>query len=212
MVKYTTALLTLVIASPAYGQTCLGLPTFSAQPAHVNAAIDFADSATVYAGGIGAGSDKALFGTIGGGVVRYKNNNEQAKFGFLEFGYQIALGSLQLCPVAGGTFGAGPDDATAQIKVTSRTATVGGALAYEISSGSFAIVPNGGIRYNYFSDKIDERDIGSATETSSAVMADLGLSLILRRRVSLQPVLHVPLGGDNRETTFGVFVSIAFGW
>lgn len=211
MVKCIVVLLTFVLASSAYGQACLGLPSFNTHPAHVNATVEFADSATVYAGGIGAGSDKTLFGTIGGGVVRYKNNNEQAKFGFLEFGYQFGLSALKLCPIAGGTFAAGPDDDAAGIKVTSRTATAGAAVGYEISSGSFAIVPNGGIRYNYFSDKIDEADIGSATETSNAVVADIGLSLILRRRISLQPVLHAPLSGDNRETTFGIFLSIALG-
>lgn len=203
-----TVLLVLAMvlsASKVDAQTCLGLTSFAVGKAHVNASVDLPDSATVIAGGLGAGTHNSIFATLGGGVVRFEGMNGTSRFGFLEFGYQLPLGKLQICPVGGGTFGTGPDDEF--VKVTSRSASVGAAAGLPLGAGPVALIPNAGVHYIYFSDRVDEEGIGRETHTSNATVADLGLSLLLKSRVVLQPVVRVPItGGGN--TNLGFFLSI----
>ena len=202
----TAVLLGLAImlsASVSSAQTCLGLPSFAVGKAHVNASVDVQDSATAYAAGLGAGTPNSLFATIGGGLVKYQGYQSNSKFGFLEFGYQVPVARLQVCPVAGGSFGVGPDDNG--FKVTSRSAAAGGAVGMQLGM----LIPNASVRYNYFSDKVEEQGIGSETTTSNATIADLGLSLVVKSRFVVQPIVHVPLSGGDK-TSWGVFLALAF--
>lgn len=194
----------LLSGSVVRAQTCLGLPSFAKGKAHVNASVDLPDSTKIYAVGLGAGTHNSLFATIGGGTIKYEGVDSNAKFGFLEFGYQIPVGKLQVCPVAGGTFGAGPDDEF--IKITSRSAAAGAAVGVLLGSGSVGLIPNAALRYNYFSNKIEEEGIGSETDTSNETVADLGLSFVFKSRVALQPIVHVPISGG--QSSYGLFLSI----
>src|SRR5687767_14658649 len=115
-------------AGAASAQVCLGLPSFQGGSVHLDAAAEFPDSATAFAVGIGAGRHNSLFANLGGGQVTYEGIDEKSTFGFLEFGFQLPLGKMQLCPIAGGTFGAGPDDDVGGVKVTSSSAAAGFSL------------------------------------------------------------------------------------
>lgn len=197
----------------AFAQACLGLPSFAKSAVHVNAAADFPDSASVYAVGVGAGTHNSLFGNLGAGQVKYTGYNDKTTFGFLEFGYQFPVGRAQLCPIGGGTFAAGPDDASAGIKVTSHSASGGLAFGLALGSRNFSVVPNAAVNYGLVSQKIDEEGIGTSTETSNAGVIDAGIALILANRVSIQPLAHFPFGGkDRNKSSYGVFISIAAGW
>lgn len=202
-------LIGITATSTASAQTCLGLPSFASSRVHVNAAIEFPDSATVYAAGVGAGTHNSLFATIGGGVVTFEGLDNKAKFGFLEFGYQLPLGKAQICPVAGGTFATGPDAPDEGLKVTSRSVAAGAAIGYDLRVSMLHLIPNASVKYNYTSVNVDEESIGSETQTATATIADLGLALVFAQRISIQPIVHLPLTGNDKKATYGIFLSVA---
>jgi len=149
---------------------------------------------------------------VAGGQVSYDGLDEKTTFGLAELGVQIPVGRAQLCPVAGGYFGAGPDDDAAGLKITSRAASAGAALGFPITLGPLTVIPNTAIKYEYLSVEFDEEGVGPATETSNSGVLDLGLGLVLGDRIGLQPLLHIPFGGEDEEISFGVFFSASFGW
>jgi hypothetical protein len=201
----------LSTASGAAAQACLGLPSFATAAIHVNAGVEFADSATVYLVGVGAGKHNGLFANLGGFQVNFEGLDEKANFGFLEFGYQIPLGKAQVCPIASGQFGTGPDDDAIGFKVTTRGAAAGLALGVPLTLGGFTVVPNGAVTYRYSSQEVELAEVGSTTEDFNDGVVGLSLALIFRERFSIQPSVFIPFGGDTNETSFGVFASIAIG-
>ncbi len=201
----------------ASAQTCLGLPSFTNGSVHVNLAGDFLEDATGYAAGIGAGRPNNLFANLGGGQVQFDATVDgpegKSTYGFLEFGVQIPVGRAQLCPIAGGSLGAGPDDESIGQKVTSRTATGGLAFGVPIGGGRFTVIPNAGVLYQYLSQKVEATDTDATTDTYGSTVANVGLALVFGDRVSLQPLAHIPLSGDGDDkTSFGIFASVSFGW
>jgi hypothetical protein len=198
-------------ASSVHAQSCLGLPSFSNGSVHLNGAGEFPDSATAYAVGIGAGKPDNLFGNLGVGQVSYEGFDEKSTFGFLEFGYQLALGPAQLCPIAGGSFAAGPDDEAAGIKLTARAASAGLALGLPIGVAAFKVIPNAAVKYEYLSLKVEDEFAGSSNETTNSGIVDLGLALVFFDRLSIQPLYHIPFGGsEGEEANFGVFAAVSF--
>jgi hypothetical protein len=209
-------LLILLLAASAFpvsgvsAQACLGLSSFTVASVHINGSGEFADSANAYAVGVGAGKHNGLFANLGAGQVLYTGLNH-ATFGFLEFGVQLPVGRMQLCPIAGGQFAVGPDDDAAGIKVTSRAATAGLALGLPIGDHTFKLIPNAAVKYEYLSQKLDEVDIGSSSETLNSGVVDLGVGFGFRDRFSIQPLAHIPFGGQNNKITYGIFASVSVG-
>jgi len=202
-----------VSASGIAAQACLGLPSFSGGAIHLNGAGEFPDSASAWAVGIGGGLPASIFGNVGGGQASFEGLDEKSSFGFLELGYQIPVGPAQLCPVAGGTLGTGPDDDEIGLELESRSASAGLAVGLPLSAGSFQIVPNVSVKYEYLSVKVEETGFEPLTETYSSGILDLGLALVINDRFSVQPLFHVPFGGEEGdETSFGVFAAFSFGW
>jgi hypothetical protein len=204
-------------AGSVAAQTCLGLPSFESGSVHVNVSGEFPDSAKASVLGVGAGRPNNLFANAGGGVVSFEGFKEKSKLGFLEIGYQIPLSGFQLCPVAGGTIAVGPDDPIYGLTVTSRSASFGGAVGRSVDAGStLSLIPNVAARYNYASVKVNVDDglnpAESATTTSNSSVLDLGLALLFKERISVQPLVHVPLSGDDDDPSFGVFASFGLGW
>jgi hypothetical protein len=203
--------LTLTFSAAASAQACLGLPSFRSGPVHLTVAGEFPDSATGYVAGLGAGRPDGLFANAGVGRVSYVGLEEKSSLGFLEFGLQVPMGRFQFCPIVGGYLGLGPDDALAGLEVTSRAATGGGALGVALEMGSIGLVPNVAVKYEYLSQKVSEEGLGSASYTYDYTTLDLGLALLVRDRVGIQPVAHVPLSGEDGEVSFGIFASFALG-
>lgn len=198
--------------SVAAAQACLGLPSFAAGAVNVNLAVEFPDSATGYALGIGAGRHNHLFANLGAGQISYDDLDERSTFGFLEFGYQIPLGPAQFCPIAGGALQAGPDDDLLDTKITARAASAGAALGLPLGVRFLTLIPNAAVKYDWVSVKFDEGEFGSTSESSRGGMVDLGLGIVLGNRFSVQPLVHIPFGGDEDEISYGVFASVRLGW
>lgn len=201
----------LLCASSASAQACLGLPSFE-RAVHLNVAGEFPDSATSYAAAIGAGRRNKVFANLGAAQVSYEGLEQKATLGFLELGAQLPLGGAQLCPVAGGYLAVGPDDDAAGIKVTSRAATAGLSLGFPLGIPGGEVIPNAAVKYEYLSQKVEEEDIGSFSETFSSGVVDLGLGLVFEDRFAIQPLAHFPFGGERDEASFGVIASVSFAW
>jgi hypothetical protein len=203
----------VLAASAAYAnaQSCLGLPSFAHHLVHVNAAADFPDSATVYAVGVGAGHHNNLFGNLGGGQIKFEGFDSNAKFGFLEFGYQIPIGKAQICPIAGGTFASGPDDEVASLTVTSRSASAGLALGMPFETRMLTLIPNAAVHYGTVSQKVEEASSGSSTFNSNSGLIDVGLAFVIGKRISIQPLAHIPFAAEDDRTSYGVFISVGVG-
>jgi hypothetical protein len=219
----TLKLLTLSIvsaalsASAASAQTCLGLPSFVNGSVHVNGSGEFYEDATTYAAGIGAGRPNNLFANLGGGQTMLDATVDspegKTKFGFLEFGYQLPLATAQFCPIAGGYFSAGPDDDATGQKVTTYGATAGFALGVPIAVGNFRVIPNGGLQYQYGSQKVEFEGVEATNGSFDEGTVNLGLALVFGDRFSIQPLAHIPFGAEpDAKTNFGVFASVSFGW
>jgi hypothetical protein len=213
---FFAAVLIGVSASPVRAQTCLGLPSFETGSVHLNVSGEFPDSAKGYAFGIGAGKPDNLFANAGGGFVTYEGFTEKSKIGFLELGYQLPFAGFQLCPVVGGYIAVGPDDPTYGITVTSTVASFGMALGRAVSVGSVKLVPNIAAKFDHLTQKLKIDDevnpIEEYSDDFDSSVLDLGLAVIFRDRVSVQPIYHLPLSGDQEDPSFGVFLSFAFGW
>lgn len=199
-------------AQQAAAQACLGLPSFANRPAHVTVGLEFPDSASSFAVGLGAGRHNNLFANLGGGQITFEGEASKANLGFLELGYQLAISKAQICPIAGGYFSTGPDDEEIGLKVTTRGAVGGLAAGVPFTVSMLTLVPNAAVRYEYTSQKVDETEIGSANFTSNATTLDLGIGIVVRDFIAVQPLVHVPLSGDGDKSWFGVYASVAFGW
>ena len=198
-------------ASGVSAQACLGLPSFTVRSVHVHAAVDFPDSATSYALGVGAGKPNGLFANLGAGQASYQGLAEKATFGLLEFGLQVPVGRMQVCPIAGGYLSAGPDESNGAIKVTTRGASAGAAAGLPFDVGPLGLIPRAAVIYGYVSQKVAEEGGGSATQTLNSGVVDVGLGLVFRDRWSVQPVGHLPFSGQN-QVSIGVLASMSFSW
>jgi hypothetical protein len=204
-----SATLAAALAPGLSAQACLGLPAFTDASVHVNVAAEFPDSARSYAAGIGAGVENGVFLNLGGGVVTYQGLDERALLGFAELGFQIPLARAQLCPIAGGFFGTGPDLPEFGLKVTTYGGSAGIALGIPLDLPVLDAIPHAAVKYDYFSQTADQEDVGSTTETSRSGRVDLGLGLVFDNRFTVQPLVHVPFANDQAaEVTFGVFASL----
>jgi hypothetical protein len=227
--KSVSLLIVLVLAQAAVAnaQTCLGLPSFNSGSVHVNVAGQFPDSASGYAVGIGAGRPNNLFANIGGGQFSQDGIEAKQNYGFLEFGYQFPISRLnraQVCPIAGGSYGQGPDDEVAGDKVTSSSASVGVAAGMAFGSSRFSAIPNLGLRYEFGSFKVDNDDESlSYDQGFSSGIVELGLAFLFLERFSIQPLVQIPFAEDTGDPvaddrkladkiSFGLFASFAFGW
>jgi hypothetical protein len=214
MLKLAVVILASIalFSADAHAQVCLGLPSFGAASVHVNFAGEFPDSAAAYAIGVGGGRDNAAFGNIGAGVITYEGLDDKSTYGFLELGYQVPLSRLQICPVLSGYIGSGPDDDEIGISTSSRG--IGGGLAAGISFGTrtLALVPNAAVRYAVDELEFEEEGVEPVTESFDGGLVDLGLGVVFRDRISVQPILHIPFGGEDDEMSFGIFAAVRFNW
>jgi hypothetical protein len=204
-----SALAVAAAAAPASAsaQVCMGLPGFTDASVHLSAAAEFPDSARSYAAGLGAGVPNGVFLNLGGGVVTYQGEEEQARFGFGEIGFARAVGPIEVCPIAGGYLALGPD--LFDVKVTTRGGTAGLALGVPFDLPVVTIIPTAAVKYEYVSQKAEQEDVGATTEIIQSGLIDVGLGLLVRDRFSIQPLAHFPFATEyDAEPSFGIFASV----
>jgi hypothetical protein len=199
----------VVAAAPtaASAQVCLGLPDFNDASVHLSAAAEFPDSARSYAAGLGAGVPNGVFLNLGGGVVTYQGEEEQARFAFGELGFGRAVGPIEVCPIAGGFFALGPD--LFDVKVTTRGGTAGLALGVPFALPLVTVIPTAAVKYDYVSQKAEQEGAGATTVITQSGLVDVGLGLLVGGRFSIQPLAHFQFAAEeNAEPSFGIFASV----
>ncbi|HUF50897.1 MAG TPA: hypothetical protein VMN60_08700 [Longimicrobiales bacterium] len=213
-VKVLSLLFVLALASAAaaQAQACLGLPSFGNASVHVNVGAEFPDSATVLAAGVGGGRDRSAFGNIGAGQITYEGYDGKTTFGFLELGYQLVRNRLHFCPIASFYVGAGPNDDEIGIDYDSRGAAAGLALGMPVATPFATLIPNVAIRYARDELTTTEEGFDGISETFDGGVIDIGLGFVFRDRLSIQPLVHFPFGGDDDQMNFGFFAAFRFNW
>jgi len=207
------AFVSVLWAAPVGAQSCLGQPSFSSGFVHINTVAEFPEGARAYAAAIGAGRPNELFGNVGGGIATYDGLDEKSTYGLLELGYQVPLGRAQLCPVAGLYLGSGPNDDEAGFKIATRGISAGAAAGLPVTLHRvLTLVPNAAVRYEYLSQNLELTGEESVTDTFNSGVLDIGLGLVFFDRVSIQPLMHFPFGGDDQSSSFALFASVSIGW
>lgn len=196
-------------AAGAEAQACLGLPSFTHSVVHFNASGEFPDSATAYAAAVGIGKDRSFFADVGAGQVSYEGYDTRATLGFVEIGWQVPIRMAQVCPVAGSYYASGPNDDAFGLKIRTSGASAGLAVGVPLEFAGLSLIPNVAIRYEYSSTRYSEDGFDPETLTSNSGLVDLGLALVLARRLSVQPLYHIPFNSDDTRKTVGVFLAIA---
>ena len=213
----TPAALTLTAlfawSSPARAQPCLGLPSFEVGAFRGNLSAEFPEGSTTFAAGLGAGRHNSIFGTVGGGVINYDDSDESARLAFVEAGWQIPVSHAQVCPLVGGFYAWGPDNEEFGLTTRSHGLSAGLALGAPVTLSAVTLIPNIAVRYQSSTAEVTEEGIGSAESDASGNLLDLGLALLLANRISIQPLYHIPFGGDfdEEDPQWGLFVSLAVG-
>jgi hypothetical protein len=200
-----------LLASAASAQSCVGLPSFDGKPLHVNVAAEFPDSAKAYGLGLGLGRPNGIYGNAGLLLNTFEWTEENATIGFVDVGFQIPVGPLQLCPIAGVSYAVGPNDEALWDDITSWQVAGGAALGLPLRTGFASVIPNVAVRYVHDETTVEVIEIGSATETFDGTVLDLGVALVLGDRISVQPIAHIPMSGEEEEVSFGVFAALAIG-
>jgi hypothetical protein len=196
-------------------QACIGLPAFAGAPIRVQGGGNFGKGFKAYSGGIGAGAPSGLFMDAGYARVTYDDITGGTNQVFAEAGFQVPVGTsgAQICPVAGGGFGMGPDDITEPgEKNTATFATAGLALGMPVAAGpGLHLIPNVSVRYEYDRLKSDRGADGSDITKENSGVVDVGLGLLFGRRLTIQPTVQFPFGITDSETTYGVLLSFGLG-
>jgi hypothetical protein len=173
----------------------------------------FGKDFTAYAASLIAGKENAAFGDIGVARVYADGYDDTEDRVFLEFGYQRPVGQrAQLCPVIGASMGTGPDDSGYEVK--SRFASAGLALGVTFRpASSVKIIPNGSVRFEYAASDLTDGAGAKETFTDNSGLGDLGLGLVFfNDRLAIQPTVQLPFAADDNSVTYGLIVSIGFGF
>jgi hypothetical protein len=219
----TAALVSLAAIPAAGAQNCLGLPSFAAAPLRVDGGLSTGNDATSFTVGASVGAARGPFGSLAYDRTNFDDdgtNVDLSANGFtVSGGYELNLTSsataprataFSLCPVA--SFGyqkADFDEIGDEIDLTTKLFSLGVSLGAPIaSSPTLALVPFATLRFlnvNTNSDAfaVDESEQGGAL--------DLGLGLVLNRLFTIRPLISIPIGFEEVDTSFGVTVHFNFG-
>lgn len=228
--RITPALLSFLllgISSVSEAQHCLGLSSFASGPVRLDAGLLFADEATTVAGGLAVGQPGGPFASAA--VMRSNiddgpglGNESTSGFG-LQAGWDVDMTDgarrrtagaprISLCPIVGfqrvsGEFG----DGTTSVEVTGRALSAGLSLGAAFpASRSLAIVPFASLNYVHAKAEVEGAGTQFDSEDDNG-RVDLGVGFVFNRILTVRPLVLVPVGEDEGETSFGVTVHINFG-
>ena len=170
----------------------------------------FGESYTAYIASVVAGRDSSLFGSAGYARLVSDHYDDAEDRVFTEAGYQLPLGTrAQLCPLVGGSLGRGPDDGG--VSVRSRFGWAGVAAGVPVGSSRLRVIPNGSVRYEYASARIQDPNAPTRTYSDHFGTIELGIGFILfENRLSILPTVQLPFAADDDSAAFGLSVSLGF--
>jgi hypothetical protein len=200
------------VATTAEAQICAGTAPFTAGHMRVGGNAEFPDGGKIYGAEFTRGLESGL--AFGASVARTSIDNTDINwmnFG-ANAGYEMRFESMpkiRLCPTASLGYGTGPDILGAEVSTIdfSLGAAVGGVVS---ASDNLAIVPSAHVRY-LGTRATAEANGQSASDTDGYLRATLSAGFVFNRAITLSPVVHIPLGEEGMESSFGVAASFNFG-
>jgi hypothetical protein len=200
------------VATTAEAQICAGTAPFTAGSMRVGGNADFPDGGKIYGGEFAKGLDNGMY--VGGTIAR--TSIDDTDINWMNFGanagYEMRFESMpkiRLCPTASLGYGTGPDILGAEVSTIdfSFGAAVGSVMS---ASDNLAIVPAAHLRY-LGTRATAEANGNSASDTDGYLRATLSAGFVFNRAITLSPVVHIPLGEEGMESTFGIAASYNFG-
>lgn len=204
-----------IVRTSSVAQTCMGLASFRSAPMQVTGNGQISDLSTTFGATVGYGMPSSVYGNIGVATTSYDGFDGSTLGLSARAGYQIELGKsrqVQLCPNASFGLGIGPNDDTAGIDQSTRSATVGVNVGTVFAPNPrMMVVPSVGLSYAYGKVKA-ENDAGTTLFqiSDNYALGQLGVGLILNQNISLRPNVDIPLGLDGGEISFGFTVGYNF--
>jgi hypothetical protein len=214
--RWVIGVLLLVLGRTADAQACLGLSSFADTPVRLTGARLFPEDRTeADALVVGAGRSNGVFLSLGYARVLhddtelFADDDPTEQQTLFELGYQIPLigGRVQLCPVGGAGLGKGPVISNTDYR--RRFASAGLAIGIPLNLGfGIRLAPNASARWEYLRTTAE-----GLVDAGSSGVADVGLGLIIARRLVVQPTYSMPFAtGTSEDPRLGVVVSIGSGW
>jgi hypothetical protein len=212
--RIVAALTTLVTASVASAQVCVGRPSLTVAPVHLAVGTGFTDGAKRVDADVGFGNANA-FANLGAGLIDYDNVDESATALRARGGlsYKAAgRSTVTVCPLVELSYAMGPNVQSNAGTVKTRQLGVAGGFAVggvvDVNPG-FAVVPNAFAAIVHSQVKTTLRDDSdSVGETGGSVGG--GLTLLFNRVFAIVPSIAIPVGFDNSDPTFSIGVVIGF--
>jgi hypothetical protein len=207
----------IVLTSSARGQSCQGLSSFSTSPLQLTGEASLTGDSRAVGAGVAAGFPRGPFGQVAVANRTHENFGGSSIGVAAAAGYAVPLGSasrVHLCPVIGGMLEMGPNNAFGSgVERSRRSAQLGVAIGTELSPvRQWNIIPSAGLFYAFQRDQAE--DAGGAVLfqiDDYYALAQLGVGLVFKSRLSLRPYVDLPLSLPSTEPTVGLTVGYSIG-
>jgi hypothetical protein len=219
------ALVSLAAIPAAGAQNCLGLPSFAAAPMRIDGGLSTGNDATSFTIGASIGAARGPFGSLAYDRTNFDDEGTSIDLSANGFtiagGYELNLTSsasgprvvpISLCPVASYSWSKMDfDELGDDIDVSARKLSLGFAIGAPVaSSSSLSVVPFGRLQFVHATGSVEAFDVDE-DESEQGGQLDLGVGLVLNRLFTIRPLVSIPIGFDDLDTSFGVTVHFNFG-
>lgn len=211
----TAALCAALAASTANAQMCQGYASFSAGQLRAGAGADFNGDITTIGGGLAfnpRNSKLYVGGTLGHASI---DGIDEGAMGYgAQGGYQINLKTsrtpVQVCPVVGLDYMAGPNDVGGSGTDMSLMAFYGGVQAGARFRGSpsLDLVPTAGLAIEHATAKMSGTITADASDTYAVL--SFGSGIVYNRNLTVLPSIEIPMGLEGSDTAFRISVNYNF--
>jgi hypothetical protein len=194
------------LPAAAEAQRCAGQAPWSSGAMKVGGSLEFGNGVTDILGGIGFGKDKGMFVHAEGGVVTGHGDTGFEVGGGLGWEMKKPItDKVELCPIVNAHASFGYFD-------TSEQTILGGATAgYPLNmQGNVGVTLTGGLQLGF--DHFSISDCPSTVDCSSSDFVgqlDAGAGFIFNNRITLLPLLVIPI--NNGDLRFFIGVNVAIG-
>jgi hypothetical protein len=203
--------LTVLAASPAAAQLCVGNPSFGNGTYQASIAASFSNGVRGIDAGFAAGS-AAFFGGAGVTVVNFTDLDVRTAGVFAHAGAELAGdrdNKILICPLVRLDVLGGPDIGPVD---TSTVGLLGGASVGVIvhDVGDLQVVPFFGLAVVYARSTQDFAG-DERTFSDTGGRADVGVGFLVSRNAAITPSVSIPFAAGGADPTFTIRFSFNFG-
>ena len=216
MLGITLTLLALTHA-PAAAQFCRGLASLPAGRLQATGVGSMANGSKSVGAGVAYALPMKAFGGVSLGMTEVEALEKASLDLGAMLGYQIALGGrggAQLCPMAGASLQAGPNNAfNSGVDRSTFDATVGLTVGTSVTiRPDLLLVPAAGLGFAHRIHKAESSAGATLLRMSESYgTAQFHLGFVLKQNLSLRPSVEIPLGLEGSNPTVGFTVGYNFG-